>query len=102
MLLLRGGPISTGWNSTAAAIVQTSGGAKDLPPSVAEAYINLSKNVAETRKALLEQQIVEAGDLALAHDRLQSLAAAAEVAALAGLIEYGGEVGRRPPAEEGA
>ncbi len=29
----------------------------DLPPAVAEAYTNLSKTVADTRKALLEQQI---------------------------------------------
>jgi protein-disulfide isomerase/flagellar motor switch/type III secretory pathway protein FliN len=32
---------------------------KDLPPEVGEAYTNLSKNVAETRKALLEQQMIE-------------------------------------------
>lgn len=32
---------------------------KDLPPEVGAAYTNLSKNVAETRKALLEQQIIE-------------------------------------------
>lgn len=31
----------------------------DLPTEVGQAYVNLSKNVAETRKALLEQQIVE-------------------------------------------
>lgn len=31
----------------------------DLPPEIGQAYVNLSKNVAETRKALLEQQIVE-------------------------------------------
>ncbi len=31
----------------------------DLPSEVGQAYVNLSKNVAETRKALLEQQIVE-------------------------------------------
>ncbi len=31
----------------------------DLPPEVGQAYVNLSKNVAETRKALLEQQIAE-------------------------------------------
>ena len=31
----------------------------DLPPAVAENYLKLSKSVAETRKALLEQQIVE-------------------------------------------
>ena len=32
---------------------------KDLPSEVGAAYANLSKNVAETRKALLEQQIAE-------------------------------------------
>lgn len=32
---------------------------KDLPPEVGAAYTNLSKNVAETRKAMLEQQIIE-------------------------------------------
>ena len=31
----------------------------DLPPAVAENYLKLSKTVAETRKALLEQQIIE-------------------------------------------
>ena len=31
----------------------------DLPPAVAEAYTGLSKKIAETRKALLEQQIIE-------------------------------------------
>jgi len=32
---------------------------KDLPPEVGAAYTNLSKNVAEMRKAILEQQIIE-------------------------------------------
>jgi protein-disulfide isomerase len=32
---------------------------KELPPDVSEAYVNLSKKVAETRAALLEQQIIE-------------------------------------------
>ncbi|HVE59991.1 MAG TPA: thioredoxin domain-containing protein [Pyrinomonadaceae bacterium] len=32
---------------------------KDLPPEVGEAYTSLSKNIAETRKAMLEQQIIE-------------------------------------------
>lgn len=32
---------------------------KDLPPNIAEAYGNLSKAVADARKALLEQQIAE-------------------------------------------
>lgn len=32
---------------------------QDLPPKVAEAFINLSKTVAETRKSLLEQQVAE-------------------------------------------
>ncbi|HEY8563618.1 MAG TPA: thioredoxin domain-containing protein [Pyrinomonadaceae bacterium] len=32
----------------------------DLPPAVGEEYVNLSKTVAEMRKALLEQEIIEA------------------------------------------
>lgn len=32
---------------------------KDLPSEIGQAYANLSKNVAETRKAMLEQQIIE-------------------------------------------
>src|SRR4051812_20942709 len=32
---------------------------KDLPLEVGQAYANLSKNVAEVRKAMLEQQIIE-------------------------------------------
>ena len=44
-------------------ILATANGQKftvaDLPPNVAEAYVNLSKKVAEMRSALLEQQIIE-------------------------------------------
>ncbi len=32
---------------------------RDLPAEVAQAYVNLSKNIAATRKALIEQQIIE-------------------------------------------
>ena len=44
-------------------ILATANGQKftvaDLPPNIAEAYLGLSKKIVETRKALLEQQIVE-------------------------------------------
>ncbi len=44
-------------------ILATANGQKftvaELPPEIAEAYTNLSKTVAETRKTLLEQQIAE-------------------------------------------
>ena len=32
---------------------------QDLPPEIGGAYANLSKTVAETRKALLEQEVIE-------------------------------------------